>query len=1020
MNMSRLFFLVAIFLLSHQVATLAQTTSIYDEPGYSFREALELFNKEKYGAAKALFRQIVEHDQKQDDAITAEATFYLGVSAAELFNPDAGKWLLRFIDTYPTHPAQPIARFHMGNVSYRNRNYEEAAKWFASASTHQFTAQQRNEYHFKLGYSLFMTNQYQAARQSLAQVKDPASSYFAPANYYYGHIAYLEGEYDLALSIFNRLKDDNNFGPVIPYYITYIYFLQGMYDELLAYAPALLEEASPRRAPEISKMIGEAYFNRSRFEEAIPYLRRFIDASPSQVTAGDYYQLGFAYFSMKDHANAIIYLERATKTSDELAQNAWYHLASSYIETQQKRFARNAFLQAYQLGFSREIAQESLFNYALLSFELSLDPYNEAILSFQRYIEEYPDSERISLAQTYLIDLYLTTSNFKDALASIERMNINTPRLREAHQRIAYYRGVELFNNGNFTDAVAHFVKARRFSENRSITALSLFWEGEAHYRLGDYARSAQTHEQFLTSPGAFLLDIYNRAHYSIGYGHFKMGNHGAAITAFRKFIAERNEDQRLRNDALLRIADSYFISKNYPAALDFYDRAIRIGVLDNDYAVFQKSLVYGIMGQFENKITTLQQFLANYGMSTYASDARYEMANTWLLLNNSNQAMNYFNQVITRHPNSSNVKSAMLKIGLIHFNNNEDERALQVFKQVVDKYPGTPESQEALGIIRNIYVAMNQVDAFFAYSENLGFANVTTAQQDSLTYVAAENRYMQGDCENAIRGFSNYIERFPSGIFSLNAHFYRAECEFRRNNHDQALSGYAYVISRPKSKFTENALSRASQIEFSRGQYEQAYQHFSQLADAAEFRSNVIEARRGQMRSLYRLHRFEEAIRAANTLLDIDKIPPEFLQEAYLILGKSYLETQNLDQAAAALTKAAEKTNNEMAAEALYFTAWIEFRKGNYEKSETMIFDFVNRISAYDYWLARSFLLLADNYIEMDNAFQARHTLESIIENYQGDDLRQEARQRLQYLDEVETQDNTRRNPDPGEVDFD
>jgi tetratricopeptide (TPR) repeat protein len=85
----------------------------------------------------------------------------------------------------------------------------------------------------------------------------------------------------------------------------------------------------------------------------------------------------------------------------------------------------------------------------------------------------------------------------------------------------------------------------------------------------------------------------------------------------------------------------------------------------------------------------------------------------------------------------------------------------------------------------------------------------------------------MQGDCENAIRSFTNYLERFPNGIFSLNAHFYRSECEFRRNNFNQAMAGYREVIARPKSKFSENALSRASQIEFRQGNYEQALEYF-------------------------------------------------------------------------------------------------------------------------------------------------------------------------------------------------
>ena len=1019
MNHKR-FFAVTLLLLVGSVQTLfSQKTSVHDEPEAVFRMALELFNKEKYGAAKPLFLETFNAIDNPTDEIRGSALFYAGACAAELFNPEAETYLLGFINKFPTHPAQQTARFYMGNLNYRNRNYKEAANWYSSSSFNQLTAAQRSEYHFKKGYSHFMADDYGPALQALAQVKDPGSAFYAPANYYYGHISYLQGRYDVALSRFRLLENDHNFGPVIPYYITHIFYLQERYDDLLAYAPALLQEATPRRAPEIAKLIGDANFKKGQYHDALPYLARYIGEPGNRATREDHYQLGYAYFITNDYASAIRHLEVATKESDELAQNAWYHLAAAYLQTNQKRFARNAFQQAFQMNLPGDIARESLFNYAKLSFELSLDPYNEAILAFKKYIQDYPDSDLTPQAQSYLIDLYLTTSNYKEALESLETMNINTPRLREAYQRIAYYRGVDLFNNGNFSDAIAHFKKSRRFTDNRSIAALSLFWEGEAYYRTDQFRESVTAHEAFLVSPGAFIQNLYNRANYSIGYAHFKLKNYPQAIAAFRKFISDRNEDSRLLNDASLRIADSYFVSKNYQAALDFYDRAIGIGVLDNDYAVYQKALVYGIMGQFQNKITTLQQFLNRYASSMYASDAKYEMGNTWLILNNQQNALTYFNQVINQHPNSTHVKNSMLKTGLIHFNNNEDERALQLFKQVVSRYPGSPESMEALRSIRNIYVSLNRVDDYFRYSENISFANVTNAQQDSLTYIAAENRYMQGDCSNAIQGFNSYIQRFPNGIFSLNAHYYLADCEFRRSSFDQALSAYRFVIDRPRSTFTENALLRASQIEFSRGNYEQALPFFRQLEEIADGRANILEGRTGQMRCLHRLRRFEQASLAARKVMETDWSTPEHRQEAQLIMGIAAMELQDPEKATGHLKVAADAANNIFAAEAMYLIALIEFRKGNYEGSEALIFNYMNRLSAHDYWLARAFLLLADNYIEMGNTFQARHTLQSIIENYQGDDIRTEARQKISFVDRIEKEMQGEDQDDTLEIDF-
>lgn len=982
---------------------ISQQTPVHDNPDATYRLALDLFEKEKFGAARDLFEQVISQIDDPNNEVRISALYYVGVCSAELFNPDAEARLLEFIDRYSSHPQQNMARFQLGNVKYRDRNYRDAARWFASVQVRELKPSMRDEYHFKRGYSHFMTDNNALARQMFGEIRDPASLYFAPATYYTGHMAYTDGSLTTALAAFRKIENDETFGPVVPYYITHILYMQQEYDQLIEYATPLLASANPRRAPEIAKLIGDAWFRKGDFARALPYLETYFNQAPQRVSRDDQYQMGFAYFRLGRFADAIKHFDRVIGGNDALAQNAHYHLAAAYLQTDQKRFARNAFMAAFQNKHDEAIAQDALFNYAKLSFELALDPFNEAIISFQRYIELYPRSPRIEQAYGYLIDIYLSTRNFKDALASIEKVQINTPRLRSAYQRIAYFRGVELFNNGDFAGAVAHFDQSARFPENSTVTAQALYWRGEALYRQDRFADAITTMERFLTSPGAFSLPFFNRANYTIGYSHFKNRNYARAITAFRRFINERGEDNRLVNDATLRIADSHFLLTDYPLALEFYDRAIRLNVADTDYAIFQKGQVQGVMGRFEAKISTMQGLIQRFPQSNYIDDASYEIANTWLVLDNNNQALTFFNQVISQHPNSSHVKSAILKTGLIFFNTNRDEQAIEMFKTVVNRYPGTPESQEALVALRNIYVGLNRVDEFISFSQGLGFANITTAQQDSLTYIAAENRYMQNDCANALRGFTTYLERFPQGIFAIQAHFYRAECELRANNIEAALTGYRFVIGRPKSRFTEDALLRAATIEFRRNNFAAALEHFRRLEEMADLPSNKLLGLTGQMRSQYRLGRFQEATTLAASVLANDKTSREVQQEAHLITGRSAMELNRPAQARASLRTAMQMADNETTAEAMYYLALIEFNAGDYQQSEKLIFEFVNKMSAYDYWLAKTFILLADNYLAIGNVFQAKHTLQSIIDNYQGPELRDVAIRKLDAILEQE-----------------
>jgi len=116
--------------------------------------------------------------------------------------------------------------------------------------------------------------------------------------------------------------------------------------------------------------------------------------------------------------------------------------------------------------------------------------------------------------------------------------------------------------------------------------------------------------------------------------------------------------------DAYLRTADCYFISAEYSNAVEYYDKAIKIKLLDPDYAYFQKGLCQGALGKYTQKITTLTNLLDSFPKTNYADDAIYELAGTYLLQNDNENALKFYNKVITDYPNKSYAKKAMLKVG--------------------------------------------------------------------------------------------------------------------------------------------------------------------------------------------------------------------------------------------------------------------------------------------------------------------------------------------------------------------
>lgn len=1002
--MTKKYLLILLFTAFYACSNMlySQKNLTYNEPEASYRNALELFNKEKFNAAGEIFEKIIAAINDDQSEMRISSEYYAALCAIELFNKDAEYKLLKFIHTHPENPKAELANFQLAKLQYRQQQYADAVKSFETVDMYNLNADEQTEYYFKYAYSCFMQKNNDKAKKLFFEIIDIDTKYFPAANYYYANIAYSEKNYDTALKCFQKILNDENFKQIVPYYIAQIYYLQKKYDDVIRFAPALIDSTNTKKSDEIARIIGESYYKTGKYTEAIPYLEKYQIKTTNTISRQDYYQLGYAYYkSEKNYPKAIEMLEKAITNQDSLTQNIHYLLGDCYLKTGNKKFAMSAFQSAYKLTFYPDITEDALFNYAKLAYDLSLNPYNEAITSFQKFINIYPNSTHIDEAQACLVNLFLTTKNYKDALASIEKIKIRDYKLNLAYQKIAYYRGIELFNDKDINGAIQMFDKANTQPKDKFITVQCIYWKAEGYYRLSRFDSALTCYNTFLLLPGAFSQPMYNTAYYNIGYSYFKQKNYKSAITNFRKFVTNiSNEDKKIINDAYLRIGDCYFISKEYADASEYYDKAIATKSFDTDYGMFQKSLCQSAQGKYDAQIATILNIFEQYPKTTYYDDCLYEMANAYLYKNDNNNALSYYNKLINEFPNSSYTQSAMLKIGIVYRNTDQDEQALQAFKKVVLTYPSTETSKDALESMLKIYMDMNNVDSFYVWVQNRGIIYGTQTEKDSVTYIASESRYMNGDCEKAISGFDNYIQTYPKGYFISNAYYYKAECERKNNQWDEALKGYIFVANQSQNKFSEIALLNAAEICYKLNRFDSAADFYSRIEKNADYKSNIIEARSMKMRAYCKTANYSKAIQAARELMNTDKVTNELITEAHITIARIAMI---LDSTALAQTEFEftfrQSPNTEYSAEAKYNLAVIEYKLGDYTKSEKTVFEVINQTPSYDYWITKSFILLSDIYIKTGNVVQAKATLQSIIDNSDNTEMVKIAHEKLNAI---------------------
>ena len=121
--MKNVFLLLMVAIASISGSTVyGQRTLAYDDPSNTFQTGLELYQKEKFGAAKELFLKVIDAIPDEQSLMRADASFYAAVSAVELRHPDGQSRLMDFIDHYPGHVRIPIAYFHLGRLYYQRKS----------------------------------------------------------------------------------------------------------------------------------------------------------------------------------------------------------------------------------------------------------------------------------------------------------------------------------------------------------------------------------------------------------------------------------------------------------------------------------------------------------------------------------------------------------------------------------------------------------------------------------------------------------------------------------------------------------------------------------------------------------------------------------------------------------------------------------------------------------------------------------------------------------------------------------
>ncbi|MCH6198864.1 tetratricopeptide repeat protein [Aquiflexum sp. LQ15W] len=955
----------------------------------------ELFDKHLFSASRFDYEELKSTELNKNQQVLVD--FYHAVSALKIENPGAADLINNFIRTYPDHPKKNEAGFILGSFYFDRKNYREAIPAFQKIETAAIKTDQKSEIYFKTGYSYFQLKDFKNALNYFNQVKVEKGGYSADAYYYAGFISKESGNYDQAIKDFREAEKATFYSSKVPYMLAGIFYQQGYFDELITYAePVLKSRPNLDRREEIHLYLAEAYFEKRNFAAAAQNYDAFVNARKRDLDRSQIYKAGVAQFEIGNFQRASDYFKVSAVIEDKIGQVSSYYLGHAYLKLNNPQFASTSFNAAYKNPSDPKIREDALVNFAKVNLERG--SFQEAVNALDTYLENFPNGIYANEAEVLLTDALINTNNYLRAIEHIEKMSRKSDRLKSAYQKITFYQGIVYYRDKKHDLATTYFDKSLASPMDRDLVIQAHFWKGE-NYASTDRSPQAIKSYETLQNLKPKASDPYLiKSYYGLGYTFFNIQQYSKAEPQFKQYVEKggKNDDTDKFEEALVRLGDVYFVQKKFQEAQAAFQRAINEGGSSVDYAYFRSGVVFNFQSRNSEAINQLDRLISGYPNSLYFEDAVYQKSQINMEQLNYEDAREGFSRLISSRPNSQFIPFALEGRAVANFSLQNYDQTIEDYKTILQRHPNSSNAEAALVGLQEALALQGRSAEFSQYLGTYRNANPENKSLQNLEYEAAKNLYFSSSFDQAINAFLGYLKNYPQTFNRDEANYFIADAHYKSGRKDKALE-YFYQIEREKSSNQIiKAVQRIAAIEMENSNYVQAIGFYREAINYSRNKIEEFEVFSGLMKAYFQTQKFDSAAFFADRVIKLGSVTQDAVPEATLLKAKSHRELKKDADADATLMDLINEYKTVHGAEGLYLLAESQALKGSFQQSNNTIFDFSGPFFPYDYWYGRCFILLADNFLKLNEVFQAKATLESILENSNNEEIKDMANKKM------------------------
>lgn len=965
------------------------------------RDALRLYEKGIYGRSKMILDEIGREDGK---AYPVGYSLLCDIKAGV---PGYENRMEVYMDEYPYSALIPQIRYQHALNLFDAGDYASAAQLFAMVPEKSLYRAQRNEYAFKEAYCNLENGNLDSARDRFKDVeKRKMSDFTAPSRFSIGYIEYQLKNFPEALLWFEKSCEDARFKDMASYYIMECRFMLKDYDYVVNHGIEMYSSVPSDRKPRMARIISESYLVKGDVTNARKYYDQSLAGGKDVNTRSDWFYSGSVMYAVEDYKGAVENFTRMGERNDSIGQIASYNLGYSYIQLKDKVSAMAAFKEASLLEFDRNITEDAFFNYAKLAFDLNND-----ISAFNSYLKRYSHSKKGDRIYSYIAMAALQNHDYAGAVDAYDMIDELDEDMRLNYMKANYLRANQLIRNGSYRKAVPCLKAAAYYSEKNSrFNQLSRFWLAESYYRNDQYESARELFTELYNTSALYGQAESYLIPYNIAYCYFKEGDYQLAKKWFGEYLGEKS--LMFRKEALVRKADCEFVAKSYTAAAAAYDVVLKTYFDPNDiYTYYQAAICYGLLNNPEKKIELLANVMTASPESEFYAEALFELGRSYAVAEDDENAVKCFDRIVNVVKDSTFVAKAYIEMGTLARNQSMFNEALGYYKIVVEEMPLSEYADDALLAIESIYQTKNDPQEYLAYIESIGKEGLKTEdEKENMIFNSAEQVFLSENYQKALVSLQSYIDRYPEGKHLYKADFYIAESYKALGKIEQACDSYKLVIKRGQGSFVELSMLNFANLSYRLERWNDAYGSYASLMDAAKLENNTHVALVGMMRSAFKGRDWEKAFDNAVKVITDARSDEDVRREADYVRAKSCLAMSRRDDAFVILEKLSKNLNDAYGAEAAYYLVLDSYDRGDFDKVEERVYAFSDAGSGQTYWLAKSFIVLGDSFMERDEVEQAKATFESIRDGYLPsgeDDVLDNVNMRLRKIAEMAESDN-------------